>query len=431
VNAAQSDAYATAGHPGSGRKLRILVVIGSLSAKHGGPSKMCLEMAQALADLGHKVDIFTTDQDGVDARVDVPLGVPIARGRVNVYYFHANSLKLWPNASFSLARALKKRVSDYDVVHSHSLYLYHGLTVSRLCRKMGIPYIIRPCGALDPVVRRHHPLRKAIFERLFERRNFEHAAAIHYTAQAEMDDAARVIPNHKGVVVPLGLNLAEYEPPAEPNLIYDAFPVLRNKRLILFLGRLVAKKGLDVAIPAFGKTAAEFPDAHLVIAGPDSDGFGANIRRWVSECGLGDRVLFTGMLEGQFKLAAFHAAEFFILPSYGENFGVAVVEAMACGLPVVVSKYLAIWRELERGGAALVTDTNPVEFAAAMRTLLANDAKRRTMGTKAKALAKALYSWPTVILDLEKLYWSLIAPSVGADPLQTETCLPAGLLDSK
>lgn len=384
-----------------------------------------------MADRGHKVDIFTTDQDGADARADVPLGVPVAIGNVDVYYFHADSLKVWPAASLSLARALRDRVSNYDVVHSHSLYLHHGMAVSRHCRRSGVPYVIRPCGALDPAVHRRHYLRKAVFERLFERSNFEHAAAIHFTSQTEMEDAARIMPAHNGLVLPLGVNLAEYEPPSKLNLIYDAFPVLGGKRTVLFLGRLSAKKGLDVLIPAFAEVAVEFPDAHLVVAGPDSEGLGANVRQWVAEHRIADRVLFTGMLYGDLKLSALHTAEFFILPSYGENFGVAIVEAMACGLPVLISRYVAIWRELEQGGAALVTDTKVADVAAAMKALLADDALRRSIGTKAKSLAKMLYSWSRAVLELEKLYQSLAGAETGVPLSQAETGAHAGVGGSR
>lgn len=388
--------------------MRILYVTASLAAVHGGPSKMCLEMAQTMAAMGHDVDIFTTDQDGTEGRLEVPLDQPVQNNGVNIYYFRADILKFWPAASFALARALKERIRDYDIVHSHSLYLFHGLAVAHYCRKYEVPYLVRPCGALDPVIFRKHRPRKAIFEYLFERRNLADAAAVHFTSQDELTNALRVFPLKNGVVVPLGLNLAEYDAHAEDRLFRKTYPEISDRRIVLFLGRIDFKKGLDLLIPAFADVVKKKSDVHLVLAGPDSDGYGSKVRQWISENGIEDRVLMTGMIQGDIKLAALHEAEFFVLPSYGENFGVAVAEAMACSLPVVVSDQVAIWKDVETNGAGVVVQCNVSNVASAMNALLDDKALVGKMGQAARSAAANLYSWPTIGKRLEEVYVSIL-----------------------
>ena len=389
--------------------MKILYVAASLAAVHGGPSKMCLEMAQTMAALGHEVDIFTTDQDGTDGRLNVPLDKPVRCNGVNIYYFRADILKAWPATSIALARALKAHIQDYDIVHSHSLYLSHGLAVAHYCRKYHVPYLVRPCGALDPIIFRRHRVRKAVFEHLFERRNFVDAAAIHFTSQDELVNASRVFPSHNGIVIPLGLNLEEYNDRGADYLLRKTYPELVDRRIVLFLGRIDFKKGLDLLIPAFADVAKSRPDIHLVVAGPDSTGYGANLWRWIREQGIESRVLMTGMLQGDLKLAAFREAEFFVLPSYGENFGVAVTEAMACGLPVIISDQVAIWDAVESSGAGLVVQCNVPSVAAAMSQLLDDRTLAKEMGNAARRAAEDFYSWPMIGKKLEEEYASILA----------------------
>jgi glycosyltransferase involved in cell wall biosynthesis len=393
--------------------VRILYVIGSLSMKHGGPSKACLEMANAMAARGHRVDLFTTDQDGVDARLDVPIGTPVRQGLTDVTYFHCDVLRTWPCASIGLARALRERAGDYDLVHTHSLYLAHGIAVRSACERARTPYVIRPCGALDPVIHGHHRGRKAVFEALFERENFRRAAAIHFTSEDERRHASAVMPVPAAMVVPLGLNLAEYA--GDARSLAEAFPQLAGKRVVLFLGRLTHKKGLDVLIPAFARAAAGHPDVHLALAGPDAEGFRAKVEQWIAEQKIGDRVSFLGMVEGEAKLAALRGAEVFALSSYGENFGVAVAEALASALPVVITDQVGIWRDVDQGGAGVVTRLDVEDFSNGLDKVLGDARTRNAMSAAARRLAEQAYGWPAVAEQLETEYARLLGRSRHAE----------------
>src|SRR6185436_20783168 len=179
---------------------------------------------------------------------------------------------------------------------------------------------------------------------------------------------------------PPGVHVERYCDSSVDGSFRAAWPETRGRRIVLFLGRLNFKKGLDLLVRAFGEVARRRPDVHLVLAGPDDDGYGATVRRWLGAEGVLDRVTFTGMLLGRAKLAAFRDADVFVLPSYTENFGMAVVEAMACGRPVVISDHVNIWHEVAAAGAGRVTRCDAGEVAAALLGLLDDPAARRAAG---------------------------------------------------
>jgi glycosyltransferase involved in cell wall biosynthesis len=162
-------------------------------------------------------------------------------------------------------------------------------------------------------------------------------------------------------------------------------------------------------IPAVGKLSRRRDDIHLVVAGPEEDGFGKNVLSWISQSGLTGKVTLTGMLQGGAKLAVLQDAEMLVLPSYSENFGVAVVEAMACGLPVVISDKVNIWREVESAKAGLVTACDPTEIARAIEVLLDDPQDGCKMGRNGRKLVKNQYSWRRVAKLLEDVYRELLA----------------------
>jgi len=388
--------------------VNILYVIANLSPKHGGPPKACVEMAQGLVARGHRVDIFTTDQDGSGCRMDVPTDLPLNVGGVAVHYFHADTLRGWPCVSTSLWRALRARIPDYDIVHNHSLYLFHGMISGHYCRKYGVPYLIRPCGVLDPYIFRRHRFRKAFLERLFGRRNLRYAAAVNFTTEAEMSLARKALPFGNSVVVPLGLHLENYRMTIAKGLFRKTFPVVGDKKIILFLSRINFKKGLDILIPAFARVAAKRGDVHLVLAGPDNEGLGSKVREWIEAKGIGDITTFTGMLQDETKMAALNDAEMFVLPSYSENFGIAVIEAMACGLPVVISDKVNIWPEISTAKAGLVVPCDVTRVANAMAELLDDPARASGMGNNGKNLVEERYSWPIASRAMEDVYGDIL-----------------------
>lgn len=379
--------------------MRILHVIGDLAPQSGGPPKACVEMARAMARLGHEVAIATTDFSPSAGRAE-PRIAP--EPGLSLHVFPIGFPRRWL-ASWPLRRALPELVRAADVVDIHSLYLFHSWAAGTLCRRLGVPYFVRPHGTLDPVIHRRHRWRKRVMELWFQDRLLRDAATIHYTSAEEMRLAEPFVHGAPGVVVPLGLDLAEYSAPPPAGAFRRRHPEIGQRPILLFLGRLNFKKGLDVLIEAVARVAAAGIDAHLVIAGPDG-GMEAAARGWVSSAGLEARTTFTGMLTGADKLAAFADAALFVLPSLSENFGIAVVEAMACGTPVLVSDRVNIWREIVADGGGLAEAPNADSFAAAMTGLLQDEPHRLAMGRAALASVARRYQWSAIAPDLERIY---------------------------
>ena len=214
-----------------------------------------------------------------------------------------------------------------------------------------------------------------------------------------------------GVVIPLGLRLEDYRVLPNKGFFAKTYPETQGKQILLFLGRLNFKKGLDLLAQAYGKVARMTNKVHLVIAGPDDEGYGQRVRQWLSAEGVLERTTFTGMLEGQAKLAAFRDADFFVLPSYSENFGIAVVEAMACGVPVLISDKVNIWREVETHQAGKVLPCNAERFAETILTWLDHPERTQQMGHNGKALVREQFQWEGITGQLQNVYHRL---SLGA-----------------
>jgi glycosyltransferase involved in cell wall biosynthesis len=385
--------------------MRILHVIADLARERGGPAEACVQLARGLAELGHEVEVLATDRG--ESEGGTPWWKEIVDGtRLDIRLYPLQFPRFFAT-SFPLARALAKAVPAADVVHLHSLYLFHDLVTGLHCRRFGIPYIVRPHGTLDPYIHRRHRGRKLAVEFLFQNRVLERAAAIHYTTEEEMRLAAPHARNAKGFVVPIGLDLDFYAP-RPPEAFRARWREIGNRRIVLFLGRLHPKKGLDILAQAFADVARGRDDLHLVIAGPD-DGARAPTEALLAKLGATGRVTFTGMLRGEEKLAAFGAADVFVLPSRSENFGIAVVEAMVCGLPVVVSDCVNIWREVVDAGAAVAVPCDPSALARALAGLLDDDPRRIEMGRKGAVFARERYDRRRVAAELEAAYRTVMA----------------------
>lgn len=385
--------------------MRILHVAGSLAPRDGGPPKACFEMARALARRGHEVSIFTTNADGPGV-LDVPLREPVERDGVTLRHFPITRPRFW-RTSPELARALTGEIPRSDVVHLHSLYQFHDWATGRECRRSGVPYLMQPHGALDPYLYRRHRLRKRLVELWFQDAVTRGAGAVLFTTGEEMRLARPCTFGVRGIVAPLGLDLDEYEPLPPRGRFRAAHPRIGRRPIVLFFGRLNFKKGLDVLLPAFADAARARPDVHLVVAGPDG-GMRARVEAWIGEHGLGARTTLTGMVTGPDKLDLLADSDLFVLPSYTENFGIAVIEAMACGLPVAISDKVNLWREVAGADAGWVAPPEPGPFRKAIVEALSDPAAARGKGTRGRALVAERFRWSGIGRTLEEAYASLV-----------------------
>ncbi|MEB3980330.1 glycosyltransferase [Mycobacterium sp. 663a-19] len=360
--------------------MRLLQVAGTLDPAYGGPCVVVNQLTRSLIDLGHSVDVITLDPPSAPWLTDLP-GSPRAFGPGLGKYGYTRHLRPW----------LQRHAPGYDAVTVHGIWQYQSQAVRAACRKAGVPYFLFVHGALDPWFRERYPgkhAKKALYWRLFEHRTLRDARAVLYTCEEERRLARTAFtPYHaREAIVGLGIEEPHGNPALQREAFLSANPHLRDKRLLLFLGRLHPKKGCDLLIEAFSRVCDRDESLHLVVAGPDESGSEAGLRALAESRGVTGRITWTGMLNGDAKWGAYRAADAFVLPSHSENFGVVVAEALACGLPVLISDKVNIWREIERCGAGLV-DGDTVAGAASLlnRWMDLSDAGRAEMRRRARA----------------------------------------------
>lgn len=392
--------------------MNILHVVPSMSPRAGGPVHTVLGLTGHLAKRGNNVSIFTTNLDGVGRGcvgvMDVPLDRPVRKNGVEIYYFPIQYAR-WA-FSREFMRAIKSELKRMDITHIHSLYLFTTFITARYCHSYSVPYLLRPHGSLDISLRKEKSrILKAVYQWMIERHNWNNASYIHYTAQEEMEQAHNPLRiKAPGVIVPVGLNIQEYSNLPHYGRFRDKYPMIKENKVILFLSRINFIKGLDILVKAFGDIARMRSDVYLAIVGPDDEGYGQEVKKWLAEEGVLDRAVFTGMLLGEDKLAAFRDSDIFVLPSYTENFGIVVIEALACKLPVVISNRVNIWRELVGADAGVVVNCDPTELANALLELLDAPDRCQKLGENGRRLVEEKFTWEKVTDQMIKVYEDIL-----------------------
>jgi glycosyltransferase involved in cell wall biosynthesis len=382
--------------------MKILHVLETLSPRYGGPVAVLRSLARAQVRRGDTVTVATTDSADADFAALVTQGVRVARFGVQL-----PALKF----SVAMAREIPALVAAHDMLHVHGLYRFPPTYAAWTARRLNAPYVIRPFGSLDPFMYKQSSknlILKRIYEKLFDLPNLRAASAIHYTSAEERRRVGFLRLTGRDFVAPNGLDWDDYEIFPERGAFRRSIGIGESTKLILFLGRINFKKGLDLLIPAFASVRAAFPDAILALVGPDNEGYGKKVRADVAARGLEGAVIFVGMLNGPAVRAAYVDADLFTLPSYAENFGMSVVEAMACGTAVVISDQVNIHADVTAAGAGLIVPCDAARLGAALCFGLANPASCRQMGARGRAWAKTHYSWGAIVEALDREYQTIL-----------------------
>lgn len=301
-----------------------------------------------------------------------------------------------------LTRYLRRNVKYFDVVHIHFIYAFPSLSAALISKRQEVPYVLTLHGNLDPYMQRKNRLVKDIYLNLYGRRALNAAAALHLVSEGERQMLRTFKISAPNVVIGFGLNVEKFQRQSRGRFRAQR-PELANKRIIMSLSRLSYTKGLDLLVEAFRDVAGAHPDVHLLIVGPD-DGFERHLRLMIRWYALADRVTLTGRVDEEEKISALHDADVFVLPSYSEAFGLAMIEAMACGLPVLLTDQAALARELEEQGAALVVRSDIQELASGLRLLVNDEKLRRRIGAVGIRLVADRFSWNTSTTQFVQLY---------------------------
>lgn len=373
--------------------MRVLHVISSINSESGGPSAALLGLAMAQQRIGLSVQVVSTFRPGQD------------NSAASTMRASGVGVELIGPAPGRLARhpgtqpALEKAIAGSNVVHIHALWEDIQHLAASVARRREVPYVFRPCGMLDPWSLSQNRWMKKLYLTWRLRRDLNGAAAIHYTADAERDGAAALKLRPPGIVEPNGVDLEAYRDLPARGAFRHRFGIDPQRPLLLFLSRIHPKKGLDLLIPAFAEVVANDQPGEgplLALVGPDHDGYRVTVERLIAQHGVADRVIWTGMLQGADKVQAYVDSDLFVLPSYQENFGIVVAEAMAAGLAVVISDKVNLDRDVLSAGAGGVVPLDAPRLASEIVTWLRNSVMRQRAARAARSFAFERFDWASI-----------------------------------
>jgi glycosyltransferase involved in cell wall biosynthesis len=372
---------------------------------YGGPVRSIPALCESLAAMGANVTVHTTDANGRGSLSAAASGQKHLNG-VEVRYFRRRGTRTYYYSS-DLARACLRDARHFDLIYVFSNWCYPLLPACRAARSASVPCVVSPRTSFMSEAWKRKRLKKLIYHLLVERASINSAAALHYTSTFELEQSRWLRLKPRAFVIPNPVDRTEFQRKQARGGFRRKHGIPDDLPVILCLGRLEHRKGLDLTLTGF----AGMPSggARLVIAGPDEDGQLARLRLLAQNLGIEGRVVFTGMLDSAQRIQAFADADIFLLTSRSENFGVAVVEAMAAGLPVIVSNLVGIAPEISRFGAGITVALDPRAISTALTTLASSPCMRHALGIRGVQLAGTLFDPRAVAQKMMERFHSIIA----------------------
>jgi len=394
----------------------IVQVIQTLDPATGGPPWVALDLSLALARQGHRVRLVSFTDSAVLPTVEQMVEAGRAESGLILDHRPRPGLMRWVQGT-----AVREAIAGHgpvDLVHLHGLWGPPILGAARAARQAGVPYILSPHGMLDTWALRQKRLKKALLMAVCVRRMLNRAAGVH-----------ALNPDEKRLMVPLqlkspihvvsnGIDPGRLRPLPEVGRFGAAHPQLAGRRFFLFLARLHYKKGLDILAEGFAAYRRAGGGMDLVVAGPD-DGAAADFQQRIDAAGLNDHVHVVGPIYGDDKRAALRDAACFVLPSRQEGFSIAITEALACGMPVIITRDCH-FPEVAEVEAGLTIDLDASQLSAAMRRIEDAPAVAAEMGRRGRDLVEQRFTWDAVAERMAEVYRTLTNPVAPGPPHRAE-----------
>lgn len=347
----------------------------------GGPARIIYDHTTEALKMGHQVDILSPLTPG-DEIYDVPAGARVIPCRRTTPISH-----FYREFSVDLYKYLKKHIHEYDIVHIHGIWHFGSLAPFLIKNK--VPKVITIHGLLDKWAVNHHKWKKDLVTFLYQKKILAKADLI----QINNDDEEENVTEYLGfrpenlVTIPNGIRLEEYENLPARGTFRRQFEIPADKKMVLFMGRINIKKGLDLLLPAFADYLKAHDDAILVLAGPE-DGYLTETKRFIADHQLADQIHYVGMLTDTTKLAALADADLFVLPSYSEGFSIAVLEALAAGVPALVSGRVGFGEYVRRAKAAYISPLTVEGVEKGLLTMLDSQNTRELYASRGRRMVE-------------------------------------------
>ncbi len=382
--------------------INIAFVLPYFADNFGGPVTVVKKVGKKLASMGHKVSYWAAGEkhEGRDLA---------SKNGIHIYDIQ------WPHSwrrSKELAAGLSAGASSFDIMHITGMWLHPTYAAGRIASINKTPYLLRPAGTLEPWRLENHPwkrLKKSVYLNLIAKSLMRNAACLHACSEQEARHFRIAGFNGPVTVIPNGVDTDEFT--MGDGLQADTYwPQLKNRRIVLFMSRLSREKGLDMLIPLWAQLTqtGRHKDAFLVIAGPDDRGYLKIVEAMIDKYGIGSSVILTGMVGGHKKLALLRRADIFILPSYSENFGIVVAEALSCGKPVITTTGTP-WKQLQEVNAGRYVAPSIAELDKAIGELLEmSEVELLEMGKRGRELIKKYYTWDIAANKMASVYKCII-----------------------
>lgn len=372
----------------------------------GGVCESSHGLTRALARAGVAVDVVTSDASK-GKRIPFQAFSKFEQTNLRIYpfkYFFSGK----NGFSYDAVGVLRKLVPQSDLIHVNGIFTHPATLGAGFARHYKKPHIVAVRNGLDPWMFKIRRARKMLGYKVYVQKDLEGADCIHATAEQEIRACHTLGLKGPFTIIPNGINPHDFKDLPRPDIADERWPVLKGKTVVLFLSRLSPQKGLDMLISAWGEIIINFPDAFLVVAGPDYMGYSNQVRQLAAKSAYPGSMLIPGGVWGEQKLALYSRADVFVLPSYSENFGNVIAEALVCGTPVITTQATP-WNEIEKVGCGQWITVGKKELTAAIAQMVSiPDSERKTMGQRGRELILQHYTWDIAARKMITVYRAII-----------------------